>query len=281
MKRSFLFPAPALLWAAAAAFGQTAPAGPAFEVATIKRSPPFDMNLFFSGKAHMGVRIDKAYADLGDLSLLYLVAYAYRVKPYQVSGPDSIDGTHFDVLAKLPEGASKDSVPEMVQALLAARFNLKLHAETRDLKVYALVVGAGGSKLRLKPADYQPDYTVKDSGPSGPPRGDLVPGTMEDYAKILSEAVDRPVVDRTGLKGEYMLPVYVALQAANDHNAEVHHMPPRPGIRGQGGPIDDSVPFAADSTVSQALVDGLKLEPRKVPMTMLVIDHVDENPTAN
>jgi len=280
MKRTFLLAASALLWAAVAGLGQTAAPGPTFEVATIKPSPPFDMSLLPSGKAHVGLRIDKGYADFGDFPLLSLVAYAYRVKPYQISGPDSMNSKSFDVLGKLPEGASKGSVPEMMQALLAERFNLKLHTETREVKVYALVVTNGGSKLRPKPADYQPDYKMKDWGPTGPPRGELVPTTLESYARTLSSALDRPVVDQTGLKGEFMLPVFAALRAANERYAEAHHIG-QPATGGQSAPADDATPFAAASSITEALVDGLKLESHKLPMTVLVVDHIDENPTAN
>jgi uncharacterized protein (TIGR03435 family) len=278
MNRALLLAAPVLLWAVAEAFAQPAPAGPAFEVATVKRSPPFDMNLFFSGKAHTGVKIDKAYADFGGSSLASLIAYAYRVKDYQVSGQEWMEAAHFDVLGKLPEGASKDSVPEMMQALLAERFHLKLRAVSKDLSVYALVLREGGSKLLPKPADYKPEYGPK-SGPAG--LNDLSPTTMENYVGVLSHSAERPVVDQTGLSGEYMLPVLSALQAASARYAGA--VARQREARVGHDALADAIQAIADEApgVSSVLPKELKLESRKIPMTVLMIDHADETPTAN
>jgi uncharacterized protein (TIGR03435 family) len=266
MKTSFLLRVPILLWAAAGAYGQTA--GPAFEVATVKAAQPLTFELLRSGKAHTGVRIDKAYADFGGSSLTDLIAHAYLVKGIQVSGPDWMGTTRFDVLAKLPKGASAESVPEMLRALLVERFHLKLHTASKDLSVYALVIGKSGSTLRLKSVDYEPHYGPSDGN-------DLSPRTMEDYAMLLSGAVGRPVVDQTGLNGEYMLPVGAALRATLERRA-----PHRPA----GSQADRDVPvddIPADSDVTKALIGGLRLEPRKLPMKMIVVDHVDMTPTAN
>jgi len=274
MKRSSFQVASALLWVAATAFGQTAPAGPTFEVATIKPSPPFSMENFMS---HKGVKIDKAYADIGGASLTNLIAFAYRVKDYQVSAPDWMNGAHFDVLAKLPDGASKDSVPEMLQALLAERFHLRLHTVSKEMSVYALVLRQG-AKLPPKPTDYQPDYKPR-YGPVD--MKELSPTTMERYARGLSGAVDRPIVDQTGLDGEYMLPVFAALSASNAYYAGVVAKQ-REAAVGHDALVDALAANAANAPgVSTALPRELKLESRKLPMTVLMIDHMDENPTAN
>jgi len=270
MKRSFLLTAPALLWAAAGAFGQSAPASANFEVATIKSAVPITPDLLMSGKAHIGRKIDKAYADFGGESLVSLIAYAYGVKTFQVLGLDPTSAPRFDVLAKLPKGASTDAVPEMMRALLAERFHLKLHTASKDLSVYALVIGKGGSTLLPKAADYKPDYRVW-SGPE--PSNELVPQTMEDYAKVLCQAVDRPVVDQTGLKGEFMVPMFAALRAGQAYEIEL-----KAPERAERGIVFETPP---DSDISKALIGGLKLEPRKLPMKMIVVEHVDATPTAN
>lgn len=270
MKISFFLQAPVLLWAAASAFGQSAPASAAFEVATIKPSVPLTPDLLMAGKAHIGTKIDKAYADFGGVPLAGLIAYAYGVKAFQVLGLDSRDTPRFDVLGKLPEGASTGAVPEMMQALLAERFHLKIHTDSKETAVYALVIGKGGSTLRPKPADYQPDYRVK-SGPE--PSNDLVAQTMEDYAGVLSGAVARPVVDQTGLKGEYMVPVFAALRAGMARSIELEA--PRQAAMGR---VFEPPP---DSDLSKALIGGLKLESRKLPIKTIVVDHADMAPTAN
>lgn len=259
--------ASALLLASASAFGQGAKAAPAFEVASVKPAPHVSLDVVFSGKAHVGVRIDKAYADFGATPLQELVTYAYRVKPYQVLGPDWMKDARFDVLGKLPKGASADSVPEMVQALLAERFHLKVHVVSKDLPVYALVIGKGGSTLRPKSADYKdPPTGLADTN-------ELVPQTMEAYAKVLCKAVDRPVVDQTGLKGEFMVPMFAALGAAIDHRHEVRAQ------QRAGG--ETAIEPPQDSHLSKAFIGGLMLESRKLPMRLIVVDHVDMKPTAN
>jgi len=133
------------------AAAQQAPAKVAFEVASIKPAP--DINTVIAAKQvpHVGTRIDGARVDIGFVSLQDLICTAYDVKPYQVTGSDAIESwinkERFDIVATLPEGASKDQVPQMLQSLLAERFHLTFHRDDHELPVYALVVGEGGSKL--------------------------------------------------------------------------------------------------------------------------------------
>src|SRR5581483_840097 len=89
---------------------------PTFDVASIKPAPPLDPAKIMAGKLHVGMSVDAARVDIGNLSLADLVRIAYRVKPYQVSGPDWMSSERFDVLAKMPEGVSKDKAPDMLQA---------------------------------------------------------------------------------------------------------------------------------------------------------------------
>ena len=87
------------------------------------------------------------------MSLADLIRVAYRVKPYQLSGPDWMTAERFDVLAKMPEGATREQVPEMLKALLAEPFKLAVHRESKEHAVYALVVGKGGPKLKESAPD--------------------------------------------------------------------------------------------------------------------------------
>jgi len=129
----------------------------AFEVASIK--PSEDLNsLIAAGKIPRFMpRIDDSQVDLSFISLEQLIVMAYEVKPYQVSGPDWIKTTRFDISAKLPDGGKKDQVPAMLRALLEERFKLAIHRETRDHPVYALIVGKDGSKLTPSPPDTPED----------------------------------------------------------------------------------------------------------------------------
>lgn len=255
-------PAFVLLLTAAAALAQ-----PTFEVASIKPASPITPELMRSGQLHLGVRIDKARADFGGMPLTDLIARAYRVKPFQVSGPDWIT-SRFDIVATLPEGASEEQVPEMLQALLADRFKLTLHRDSKEFPVYALIVGKGGSKLTPKPADYDPAA-----------KSNVRPMTMENYAGMLSGGVDRPIVDRTELKGEYMVSMDLVMHALMTNakaaaQRQVATMTARAPSDAASDP-SDSETFSA----VQAL--GLKLEPRKLPLPWLVIDHLEKTPTGN
>ena len=125
-KRFFVATGVCVAFSAAALYAQTPAAAPAFEVASIK---PVDMPgpaQAASGKIHVGMKIDAARVDIGLFSLTDLICKAYDVKKFQVSGPDWLGTQRFDVIAKMPEGATKDQVPQMLQNLLAERFKLEI-----------------------------------------------------------------------------------------------------------------------------------------------------------
>src|SRR5947208_16668258 len=120
--KGFVTFAAGLLLAAAAAFGQ-APAGTrVFDVATIRPAAPLDQAKVMSGQFRVGMSVDGSRVDIRFFSLADLIRTAYKVKQFQLSGPDWMGSERWDVQAKLPEGTNKDQVPEMLQALLAERF---------------------------------------------------------------------------------------------------------------------------------------------------------------
>src|ERR1039458_8844056 len=125
-----------------------------FEVASIKPAPSLE-EMVRSRQMHLGVNVDPAFADIGAFSLADLVGYAFRIRPFQISGPEWLNGQRFDIRAKLPDGATVDQVPEMVQSLLVERFHLTFHLENKEYPVYALLVGPKGPKLTVCPPDYE------------------------------------------------------------------------------------------------------------------------------
>ena len=139
-----------LVLTAIGAFAQTKPA---FEVATIKPSPPMDAAkiaaaLQAGGKMPIGANVEGYRAEYMYLDLRSLLSYAYGVKPYQITGPDWMATEHFDIVAKLPEGSKKEDAPKMLQTLLEERFKLTTHRASAEHPVLALVVGKGGPKLK-------------------------------------------------------------------------------------------------------------------------------------
>jgi uncharacterized protein (TIGR03435 family) len=99
-------------------------------------------------------------------------------------------GQRFDILAKMPEGASKEKVPEMLQALLADRFKMTVHRETKELPAYALVVGKNGSKLKEAPPDTAPPPAPDSAAP--PAKGAITVGSADGPVRV------EPSADRKG-----------------------------------------------------------------------------------
>jgi uncharacterized protein (TIGR03435 family) len=173
-------------FSAIAAFAQTKLS---FEAATIKPAPPLDMSKMAAamqsgGKMPIGVTIGATQAEYLYLDLKTLICYAYGVKPFQVTGPDWLGATRFDIIAKYPEGAKKEDAPKMLQSLLADRFKLTFHRTSEEHPVLALVAGKGGIKLKestetpkaIDESVPAPPGTMTTQGPDGPIRMTVKPG---------------------------------------------------------------------------------------------------------
>jgi uncharacterized protein (TIGR03435 family) len=152
-----------LLVASDAVSGQTAQSKPAsgqapqsklsFDVATVKPAAPLDMQRMAADMQagrmpKVGPQVDATRATYTYEPLDQLIALAYNLRSYQISGPAWLSQTRFDIEATIPEGATKDDVPVMLQALLGERFKLVAHRTQEEHKVLALVVGKGGPKMK-------------------------------------------------------------------------------------------------------------------------------------
>jgi uncharacterized protein (TIGR03435 family) len=288
---------PAVL-ASLAAFGQTppSPARLEFEVASIRPSAPPT-----PGQAKVGVHVDGARVICTFLSLKDYIGLAYRVKEYQILGPDWLRSEKFDISGTLPAGAARDKVSDMMQALLADRFKLKLHRDTKEFPVYGLVAAKGGLKLKESPPDVDADtseggkgaFNVTASGGRGGTTVNFGKGsyfsmgnnrfegkklTMSSLADTLARFVDRPVVDMTELKGNYDFALEFSpedFRAMLIRSAIVAGvvLPPE-AMRALEGASGDSL-FTALQTL------GLRVAPRKAPLEALVVDHIERAPTDN
>jgi uncharacterized protein (TIGR03435 family) len=155
------------VFAGTAVFAQTKPA---FDVATIKPAPPMDIAkvaaaLQAGGKMPIGANVEGLRAEYTYLDLRALLSYAYGVKPYQITGPDWMATTRFDIVAKMPEGSKKEDAPKMLQTLLEERFKLTTHRANVEHPVLALVVGKGGPKLK---ASAEKPVAIDESAPLKP-----------------------------------------------------------------------------------------------------------------
>ena len=250
-----------------AVWSLTAIAQPAFEVATIKPGDPSSHGVQLALGPGGRFVAKNATARM-------LIAFAYDIRDHQVTGgPAWIDTDPYDIVAK-PESGEKmdpDKVKLMVQSLLSDRFKLKFHYESKEMGVYALVPVKGGPQL--KESAMPPSGR---NGPRGPMmrmgRGEMngqgVP--VEFLAKTLSRQLGRTILDETGLKGSYDFTLHWTPE-------EGEMMGPKPAGTEPGPPPDASGP-----TIYTALQEqlGLKLESRRGPVEMYVIDNV-ARPTEN
>jgi uncharacterized protein (TIGR03435 family) len=298
-----------------ALFAQAAAAKLSFEAATIKPAPALNLAAIANGQIpRVGMSVQGTRVDIGYMSLADLIPQAFNVKPFQVSGPDWLRTERFEIQARMPEGTTKEQVPEMLQALLAERFQLKIHHEMRENSVYALVVAKGGHKMKEAEPDPEvpPDpasgagalpngaqvkidraaggatITTQEGGaakmsmtPDGHMRMEMSKMTMPGFVQMLTGLVDKPVVDLTELKGKYQ----VALDVSMDNllsvaRASGMNIPGFAGAGGLGGQIQASDPSGSSIFTSLQQL-GLKLEPRKEQVDFIVIDHVEKTPTEN
>lgn len=244
----------------------------AFEVATIKLSPPHD------GRMMMGFGGDPGRVILTNMSLKTMLSQAYNVKEYQIAGPDWLDNTRFDVNAKVPTGVSRDKAPEMLQTLLAERFKLAFHRETKDLSTYALVTAKGG--LKAKPSvdsDTPPGLMFN----NGRLNGRAV--QMPFLCGFLTYFVGRPVVDMTGVKETVD---FVLDWMPNEEERANQRAAINPALRagvGRGGsrPGEEASDVQGVSVFTALQQIGLRLESRKGPVETSVIDRMEKTPTEN
>jgi uncharacterized protein (TIGR03435 family) len=205
-------------------------------------------------------------------------------------------------------GDSPDQVPEMLQALLAERFKLAIHRYNRELPVYALVVGRNGPKLQEAapdaavaapaPSGARPLYTPQGeartledgsfmvtASPFGPIRGGLGPNgmkveflkvTMPALAEVLTPHADRPVVDMTSRKGPYRLTSET--RAPSGEGGGRKGGPESAGDRVEPGLRSDPFGEALFTAIEKA---GLKLEARKAPVEVIVVDRLEKTAAAN
>jgi uncharacterized protein (TIGR03435 family) len=285
------FPFSALAVACAASFGvvsasaqatTTADASPAFEVASIR---PADRNAAATPRS-WGEATGKV--TLRRIPLKYVLLRVYDLQPDQLSRPAWLDDLLFDIVANVPAGASKAQIPLMFQSMLSERFKLKFHREPYTAKVFALVVGKAGPKLK-EPLPDDPDLsgakivsrgtdheTWRSTGPFGnfkltvagsPPvtHMEFTNMTMAGLAQFLSQGqVDLPVVDATELKGSYQVTVDFPADTWSPRSKSDDASDP------SGASVQDSLHKL-----------GLDLMRREMRSEKFVVDHIENTPTPN
>ncbi len=236
-----------ILFIASVAWAQTPPQ---FEVPTIKPAPPQP-----AGRTDTRMSSDSHRLNFTNVNLKQVIGRAYKVQLYQIEGPGWLETERFDITATLPPDASSQQIPEMLQALLADRFKLAIHRETRELPIYTLVVAKGGPKF--KPSETDAGITSNSNRTHWHVTSK---GSMRRFAEFLTDQVGRPVVDQTGLTGSFDLTLDWAVDDSTNHNDA------------------ETVPSLFTALQEQL---GLKLESGKGPVKTIVVDRAERAPTDN
>ena len=216
-------------------------AQPAFEAAVVKPADPA-ANGFMT-------RWTQSQVELRNCSLRQCIETAYDLRDYALSGPAWLDSVHFDIVAKLPSGSSQGQFHPMLQTLLAERFGLKVHPESREVPGYVVTVAKGGPKFLRSGLETTPSTS------SGPSMVRCRAATMAIFVDQLSRNLGRPVADETSLDGTF--------------DFDLHWTP-------DDAPVPGPSLFAA---VQEQL--GLKLQAQKAPVTIVVVDGINRVPTGN
>jgi uncharacterized protein (TIGR03435 family) len=230
-----------------------------FDVAVVKPNR--------AGKGGGNLAASPGMLTIRNLPLRTIIGAAYSIAEYQISGPRWLEQERFDIIAKTDAPlAGEDDILPLLQPLLAERFHLALHRETKELRAYVLLVGKNGPKLEAADGGAE-GLPFKKANKSSGARIDSARLTMPRFAEILARRLGYPVRDMTGLAGAYRVTL---VWAAEDNVV-------KPGKPHNAKPAQDR------PSIFTALQEqmGLRLEVRKAPVEIFVIDHIDRTPTAN
>lgn len=258
LRRRLLFAVSSVVVAAAGLFGQ-GPQPASFDVASVRPSQ--------IGKAGgEGNRRENIQAEPGSLimrnvSLASCIQWAYNAKQYQVSGPGWIREERYDIAAKTEDPVPIDQLRLMLRVLLAERFQLALHEQVKELSAYALVVAKNGPKLQPSEGEGEPGIQ------GGKLHIAVQRMPLAQFADYVSGALQTPVLDMTGLTGRFDFNVDLTPYLASYLQE-----------RKPGDPPPDLTAIAMTALPEQL---GLKLEARKAPVELFIVDRAEKVPAEN
>jgi uncharacterized protein (TIGR03435 family) len=268
-----------------------------FEVATIKPAPAIIAGQ--NQKVTAGVHVDRNQFQSNSLTLRDYMGIAYQLRIYQVEGPEWISTDRFDINAKIPslDGRTmqNEDLQSMMKALIEERFEVKAHKVKRDFPIYALVQLKDGIKAKPSAQDAI-DANGVTVGGTGGAQGSVISlgrgSTMTmggnrlavtkastlTLAELLARFTDRPVLDQTGLTDTYDFEMtmtqedFQAMQIRSAIAAGVT-LPPQ---------ALKLLEVASGDSMHEALAKlGLKLEAKKAPMDVMIVDSANKTPSEN
>jgi len=228
----------------------------AFDAASVKIND--------TGAGETSAHSNAAGLQMTNVTLRFCIERAYRMSEPQVIGPAWLDSDRFDINAKAPASTADSQIPDMLQALLLDRFKLAAHHETRQLTAFALVPAKGSAKLTRD--DSATGGGSFSTGPGTASATSVTMGRLTEFLAGPRAGLGLPVVDQTGLTGRYTFTLRWTPEGTS------------PSQREENGRAVDAPPSIFTALQEQL---GLKLEKRKLPVDVLVIDHAERIPTAN
>jgi uncharacterized protein (TIGR03435 family) len=243
--------AAAVLVLASAAIAADAP--PTFDVASIRPT---------TERGREAIDQVPGSVTMRNVRLARCITWAYNVLDVQLSGPEWLNEVTFDIAAKAATPAKEAELRQMMQTLLADRFKLVFHRTTKEIPAMILTVAKSGHKLKEVEKEGSPSFQTGKLNLTG--KG----ATVAQLINFLSRELRQPIVDQTGLTGRY--------DYFMDINAYVNEE-----VMKSAGP--NGPPAEAPAIIAQAMQSqlGLKVEPKKMPFDVLVIDSAVKTPTEN
>jgi uncharacterized protein (TIGR03435 family) len=251
-----------LLLAATAAFGQSADTPPpVFDVASVKVGQPGGAG---ERRGRANIQVSPGSVTMRNVNLRACIRWAWHVTEFQVTGPDWLDSERYEISGKAAGPATEDQLRLMTQALLKERFKLAVHLQTKEVAAYVLVVGKNGLKIHESTTEGESSIDVNQRQLSVSVQRTPVSQMVE----MMSNVLRAPVIDMTGLTGRYDITLNVAKYAGDM------------AARGQSL---DSAPADPQAMISMILQEefGLKLEAKKMPLDLVIVDHAEKVPVEN
>jgi uncharacterized protein (TIGR03435 family) len=295
--------AAAFLLLGSATFAQNGEVRPSFEAASVKKA---EQGRPGPGPLRGGPGTNSPGQLSGIASLKALLMRAYDVKSYQITGPAWMESERYEIAAKIPPGVGSRQVSLMLQSLLTERFQLTAHRETKVLPIYAMGVGKDGPKFKRSPAadeaallrqalpkisEGRDGFPEIPAGADVPRSYEVVVGgsdailyklwarreTMQQLADRLSAQLNRAVLDTTQLKEQYDFTLAWSMENAGGGIPRTDYPPDEIEFH------DTPVPFDPGLSIFAAVQSqlGLRLEPARGPLEMLIVDRVERTPTGN
>ncbi len=291
---------------------------PKFEVASVKATQsPMEMMRAGRGGAMGGLTFSGTRVEIGSMALKNLVAAAYRTDIQHVTGPAWTLQSFFTIQAVMPDGATKEQYPEMMQALLAERFHLAAHKETSDQPAYALTVAKNGPKMKpagevdrsdcdtwrdmpafpgaktcnivLQPDGDRTTVNINTDSKFGPQRTELSKraSEVEFYGITMPQLADYlagTLKAGPGLAQAPLVPILDRTELQGKWRLTVERAFTDVAMSPPDGPVQHmpiTSSLIADELAAGISKFGLKLEKITAPVEMIVVDHLDQAPTEN